>query len=254
MTPDISQRKFPNGNYCAPCAAANLLFQFDKRDLLELPDAIGAIHNSQLDDLERESTLALLLGDDDHMKTLSRDGTNRYRLVNGMDKWVRNACEAELSIRYLGIRKYDRELLDEEVRARVLPMVGIPQVHHLRQSLDAGQGVMILFGSYRRDIDQPKKLKRLGGHYVAVVGHGLDSTGQANSQSLLLHDSNDGHNGIKYVSAREIGGPVELWQNGSLLASSSRLVQLDNAPIRSDGRIAILETIFSFHVSDSQTD
>ena len=246
LTPDISQRGFPNGNYCAPCAATNLLFQFENRDLLKLPTDFGAIHGSTDRAKQRQMRLALLLGDDEHMKTLTRNGTNRYRLVNGMDKFVREACNAELSIQYLGIRSYSKELLDQQIRPRILPVIGIPQMHHVRQALDAGKGVMILFGSYRRNPDRPEKLERLGGHYVAVVGHGINPNGQPSSHYLLLHDSNDGYDGIKFVSAQAIQGPAELWQDDVRLARSNRLVQLNNAPIRKDGRIAILETIFDF--------
>jgi len=208
---------------------------------MEMPTSYG-------DSPEDLSKLALLLGDDDHMKTRSHQGTNRYRLVNGMDKLVRENCNAELSTNYLGIRAYDKQFLDATARSKTSATVGIPQLHHLRESLDAGKGAMILFGSYRRNAEHPDKLERLDGHYVAVVGHGRNQAGQAAPQMVLLHDSNDGLHGIKYVSARQLDGSVELWQDGTKLAQSDRLIELENAPIRKDGRIAILETVFSFHV------
>ncbi|MFN3191767.1 MAG: BPL-N domain-containing protein [Aureliella sp.] len=249
LTPDISQKGFPNGHYCAPCAAANLLFQFDNRGLLKLPEAYRASPNSLGDLTERQSGLALLLGNQDHMETLARNGTNRYRLINGLDKLVREQCNAELWVQYVGIRKYDRQSLAEQVRPRILPVVGVPRVHHLRKPLDEKKGVMILFGSYRQDPDHPEKLKRLGGHYVAAVGHGVDAAGQPDSQSFMLHDSNDGHHGIKYVQAKRFDSPIELWQDGERLVRSQNLVQLVGAPIQRDGRIAILETVFSFGIS-----
>ncbi len=52
-----------------------------------------------------------------------------------------------------------------------------------------------------------------------------------------------------------IGVPVEkrieLWSEGESLVQSRKLVELKNAPIQKDGRIAFLETIFAFSVAEN---
>lgn len=65
---------------------------------------------------------------------------------------------------------------------------------------------------------------------------------------IILHDSNDSHFGNKYVYARKVDREVELWEEDERLAKSVNLIELENAPIQKDGRVAFLETIFSFRV------
>ena len=251
-TPDISQKGMPNTEYCAPCSVANILCQFRNRDLLprSLPDVDVADDTITQQQHSPEKQLALVLGDDSHMETLSKNGTNRYRLVRGMDRLLRAIDSKPLLIEYLGVRSYDRGQLDKETRQRIQARVGIPQLDHLKNQLAQGSGVIILFGSYKPNPEQADRLERVGGHYVAAVGYGQDRDGTANPNSIILHDSNDRHAGQKIVVAKHTSSELELWSDDQLLTKSSRLVQLDNAPIRKDGRIAFLETIFSFSLSD----
>ena len=251
LTPDVSQKGLANSNYCAPCSVTNLLYQFENRSLLNLPEEFDV--RKPADDAANESrrSLATLLGDEKHMNALGRNGTNRYRLVNGFDRFLREQCESTLTVAYLGIRSYDINQLNEVTRSQTTATIGIPQLDQLKKELANDHGVIILFGSYKPNAKQSERLERIGGHYVSVVGYGEDEHGQLDSSTIILHDSNDSHDGNKYVSARPVTEPTELWSDGELLTKSSRLVELQNAPIRKDGRIAFLETIFSFHVSSS---
>ena len=243
LTPDISQKGLPNTEYCAPCAVANVLFQFAERDKLELPQEFGTLPGDSSEQMQR--SLAELLGDDDHMKTKSRKGTNRYRLVNGLFGFLReHDCPAP-SVSYLGLRLYDRTRLEEDVRSCVISQIGVPRLPHLKRELNQGNGVLILFGSYKPNPDMSDRLERVGGHYVAAVGYGQAADGSVSPESVILHDSNDALMGHKYVQGRVVSSVTELWADGAVLARSDRLVELVNAPIRQDGRIAFLETIFA---------
>jgi len=248
VTPDISQKGMPNPDYCAPCAVANVLWQLDQRELLQLPERFEGGDASQGDAQETGRSLARYLGDDALMETRKHRGTNRYRLVRGADKFIREQCDASLAIRYLGVRDYDEEQLNEDARGDFLATVGVPRLHHLQRRLSVGDAVIILFGSYKPNRDHDNRLERVGGHYVAAVGYGLDSDGQSDPASILLHDSNDGVNGNKYVRAMNGEESIALWANGERLAESRHWVQLENAPIRQDGRIAYLETVLSLGV------
>ena len=252
-TPDISQKGLPNGNYCAPCAVANLLGQFHHRGLLALPsefvsetDARGGGGVSRSDGRQ----LALRLGDDDHMQTKTKKGTNRYRLVNGLGRFVRQCCTKDLRVGYVGIRDYDKKQLDADLREHVDAVSSVPTLERLKSKLARGEGVIILFGSYKPNADRSGRLERLGGHYVIAVGYGANPAGNLDARSVILHDSNDQHQGVKFVYAVPAGDRTELWSGGDLLVRSDSLIRLDQAPIRKDGRVAYLETVFSFAIAD----
>lgn len=231
ITSDISQKGMPNSNYCAPCAVTNLISQFE--------------HRGKLPTRSTYEQLALRLGDSDHMETLDRNGTNRFRLVNGLHRWLdENAPGKKLQVEYTGLRLYDESKLDPSLRENVIAQIGPPRIGHIARALSQGKGVAILFGSYRVDT-ATGTLIRLGGHYVAVVG--IETN--ANGTTVVLHDSNDGLTGGKLVTAKP---PTEtiLLSDEEVLADKQRVVQLENAPIRKDGRIAFLETVFAFDVSE----
>lgn len=238
MTPDISQRGLPNGNYCAPCAVANLIGAF------QCTGEFGVAS-----DLSGQE-LAMLLGSKEYMQTRERNGTNRYRLVNGFSRFVGQKAKASFTVQYIGVRDYAKKELDDSIRARVTATVGVPTLKALKRELVSKSGVIILFGSYKPNEKNAGRLERVGGHYVAVVGYGVNSAGNEDSTSILLHDSNDRYDGIKYINAGTERSPVELWSEGEILSSNKPLVRLENAPITKDGRVAYLETIFSFSLED----
>ena len=110
--------------------------------------------------------------------------------------------------------------------------------------------MIILFGSYKPNAERGGRLERLGGHYVIAVGYGANVAGDLDPSAVLLHDSNDGHLGAKFVNAHRVQSVTELWSDGELLARSNQLVRLERAPIRKDGRIAFLETVLSFRTGN----
>lgn len=248
QTPDISQKELANAFYCAPCAGANLLYQFEERGLMGLPQRFTSAAG-QAEWIEARRRLALRLGESQFMETFQYKGTNRYRLVQGLDRFLRNECDAELESKYLGVRHYDRSRLEKPARGSMSATVGIPQLKHLKQSLADGCGVIILFGSYKPNPKQGGRLERVGGHYVSAVGFGKNSRGLDDESCIILHDSNDSHLGKKFVRAQAADEEVELWDKDNRLAKSADLVELENAPIKKDGRVAFLETIFSFQVA-----
>lgn len=250
QTPDISQKGMPNSEYCAPCAVANVLYQFDRSGKTKLPPEFDIPQQSVEADVAGRA-LAEQLGSDANMNTVNRQGTSRYRLVNGLGRFLTTHSLPVPQVRYLGVRLYDRNLVDEAFRPHIATVVGVPCLHHLKRRLAEGDGVVILFGSYKPNSEKGGRLERVGGHYVAVAGYGQNAQKQTDSTSIILHDSNDSFQGNKYVYARHTAESTQLWSEGTLLAESRNLVRLENAPIQKDGRIAYLETIFSFDaVSD----
>ena len=179
------------------------------------------------------------------METFSHQGTNRYRLVSGFHRFLNDECGVSLATQYLGIRDYDESKISEGARLGTTATIGVPTLHQLYARIAQGDGVIILFGSYKPDPKQDDRLERVGGHYVAVVGYGEGPDGHE-AGKIVLHDSNDSFAGRKYVQGSTVDTPTELWDDGERLIRSRHLVRLDNAPIRQDGRIAFLETIFTF--------
>lgn len=250
LTPDISQKSLPNSNYCAPCALANILYQFAARQRLTLPEVQT---NTQAVQVSARQQLAATLGNENHMNTIGKNGTDRYRLVNGADRFVRSECGRRLQFGYFGVRTYDRSYIDEATRSKLTALTGVPKLSQLQHALSDGSGVVILFGSYQPDKSRGGRMERVGGHYVAVVGYGRNVDGESDSTCIVLHDSNDSFTGRKFVHAQRVDGPTELWSDGELLARSQNLVRLKNAPIRKDGRIAFLETIFTVDVAEESS-
>lgn len=78
------------------------------------------------------------------------------------------------------------------------------------------------------------------------MGYRENQDGGPDPSCVILHASNDSLDGNKYVFANRVSETTALWSDGELLKESRQLVRLDNAPIRKDGRVAYLETIFSF--------
>ena len=239
--PDVSQRGFGNPNHCAPCAAANTLcYLLNQQQHVDAPSPKHT--NAEL------RVLVNRLADSAHMQTLRRNGTNRYRLINGLHRYVDQAELGSCRWEYVGIRPLDSEKLDAIVHERIDVTVRAPNTQRLCQRLSQDWAVMILYGAYRKRDSDDTSWDRIGGHYVAVSGFESRDQSTRLPTAILLHDSNDRVVGDRRVVPVSRLAAQAFYDDGEPLYQGQALLELQGAPHRKDGRVAFLETVLAYRI------
>ncbi len=67
----------------------------------------------------------------------------------------------------------------------------IPDLDWITEQFDDGNALWLAIGFYRQG-KLPGEFHRIGGHMVTVAGYGIDENGDAERDTLVLHDSDDG--------------------------------------------------------------
>lgn len=176
--PDLSQRDpaagFPYGGrqYCAPVAVSNSLST-------ALPEVMGGLPNSQR--FEQQVEIARTLGSASYMAT-GRRGTNPGQLLKGVDDFLADQnipSYDSAHLEYRGQRSVPRKYnptLDKHADLSWL-IGGIKQEKH----------IWLNIGWYR--IEANGKKKRIGGHWVTLVGYEkLGELNDGKGEYLIIND------------------------------------------------------------------
>lgn len=168
--PDLSQRHqeagFPDDGrkYCAPVAVSN-----------SLSTALGGMADSQQIELARR------LGSTDYMAT-SNKGTSPSQLLKGVDQYLSQQTFPSYSanrLEYHGQRSVPRKYNPSLDQAAELPWLinGIKQEKH----------IWLNIGWYKHQANG--KQKRIGGHWVTLVGYEkLGSLKDGQGEYLIVND------------------------------------------------------------------
>ncbi len=169
---DLAYGGFPGAGaqYCGPVATSNPLMWLDDHGYDE-------IISDSADRKEDQHDLIEALGSPTYMDTSTDNGTSPYRLLLGLDDYLRDAGLSGYSLLYQGWRT-------------VLPEyhTGMETVdlQWIKREVEGNTAVILNVGWYNYD-SGTDTYTRDGGHWVTLVGYHHDGTSY-NPDFLVLHD------------------------------------------------------------------
>jgi hypothetical protein len=177
-TPDLTQTdpalELPgNGeSHCAPVAASNALvwLAHQGHERLLPPGA---------SEWERQKRLVKRLSSERFMSTNELNGTSSRAVLAGLHRYLESVGVPYKRLAYQGWRAH---------QARFATGVVVPELGFIRDGLGDRSIVLINAGWYRPLKDGRLFLRR-GGHWLAVVGAGVDERGARDPNVLVLRDS-----------------------------------------------------------------
>jgi len=175
-TPDLFQAARGVGfaqdgrNYCGPAAVSNALVWLGRRGY---PRLVPKTRDA------REAQIAVVraLADPAHMGTSRQGGTSTPQTMRGAGRYVR---ECGYCVRRLQMQGWRPAGLWGKSGDR-------PNVKWIEAGLRGPGVVWINIGWYRYD-RRRDEYRRIGGHYVTVVGYSPDAEGQGAPGVLIVHD------------------------------------------------------------------
>ncbi len=235
--PDFSQTdpalKLPGGgtHYCVPVATANALVWYaTERGYSDLLPVKG------INLTEKVAAVARQLGEKKYMSTAPKGGTSHVRFMHGLSGYIKDAGYSS-KITYRGRwnmpKKYGRI------------KVGAPSIDDIQEKFSAGSAVFLSLGYYKEG-DRAGELKRVGGHFVTVVGYGVDKNGSVDRDMVVLHDPGDRSDDVtkRYLRLEEIRRGRFINRNGDEYDASEHLKVTDGMPLRS-GLIAVIDAVIA---------
>jgi len=178
QTPDLTQTdpqlELPGHgeSHCAPVAASNALVWLAGQGHDELLPAANSAK-------ERQKLLVKRLSSARFMGTNELNGTGSRAVLVGLHRYLESVGIRYKRLAYQGWRDHP---------ARFSTGVAIPELTFIREGLGEESIVLINAGWYLPTREGRLFLRR-GGHWLAVVGAGVDERGVADPNILVLRDS-----------------------------------------------------------------
>jgi hypothetical protein len=227
QTPDVTQTRvgirLPNRGraYCAPVAVANSLAWLGRKGIWSLPGEKG-----------RFGPMVAELGN--LMGTDPDGGTSPLKLIRGVRSFLLRhaATDADFAISRQGWREC----------GPTAPAVGCyPDKTWLAANSEGLGVVWLLVGWYRYDPTKAVYL-RSGGHWLTMIGCGMDSSGTPDPDTLIVHNPSPGAGRVGLSQALRL----EALSSGTLIGRYSGLPRPAAGYYRvrglgSDVRLAILD-------------
>lgn len=180
--PDFAQTdpalNLPGGGkfYCVPVATANALVWYAKeRGYSDLLPVTG------ISLTDKVATVARVLGEDRYMSTAPKGGTSHLKFMQGLSSYISDAGYSS-TITYRGRWPMPKKYGRIETRA--------PDLDAIHEQFSDGAAVFLSIGFYEEG-SRPGEWKRVGGHFVTVVGFGIDKNGNVDPDTVILHDPGD---------------------------------------------------------------
>ena len=180
--PDFAQTDpalgLPGGgtHYCVPVATANALVWYAReRGYTDLLPVKG------MSLTEKVATVARQLGESRYMSTAPKGGTSHVKFMQGLSSYITDAGYSS-KITYRGRWRMPKKYGRVEV--------GAPDIYSIQNRFSSGSAVFLSIGYYKEGV-RPGELKRIGGHFVTVVGYGVDKNGNVDRDMVVLHDPGD---------------------------------------------------------------
>ena len=174
-TPDLMQSLaaagLPDGGvaHCGPVAVSNSLVWLARHGYPRLAPTTKLTAASQ-------GALARVLGEPNYMNTTYQDGTGVDGVLTGLAKYV---GEHGYQFKYLGYQGWDPSTSPYDTGLKV------PQLQWIKEGLAGNAAVWLKIGWYKR---QDNDWKKFAGHWVTLVGYGVDEHGRAAPDVLIVHD------------------------------------------------------------------
>lgn len=175
--PDLTQGDprtgFPGegDNYCGPVSVSNSLIWLSKTS------APGLVPDGS-DPFVTQVELARLLGSGAYMNTDLDEGTGTSELMRGSKKYIESMGHRVESFLYQGWRSHPQEFSSG---------VSVPNIDWMKAGIHSRGAVWINVGWYDYNASS-STYKRIGGHWVTMVGYGVNQSGRYDSTSIIVHD------------------------------------------------------------------
>jgi hypothetical protein len=176
-TPDLyqgeRQARLPGGGrgYCAPVAVSNSFVWFTNNGFADLLPTISGRPMTQ-------AQLAGLLGMGKYMNTSLKNGTSPAELMHGVNLFLtERGAEIEM-LAYQGWRAHQEQFSTGHL---------VPDLKWIKEGLLGNSGVWLNLGWYKFD-PKEKTYTRVGGHWVTLVGYGIDENAMPAPNVLIVHD------------------------------------------------------------------
>ena len=238
--PDFSQTdpalKLPGGGeyYCVPVATANALVWYAKeRGYSDLLPVRGVSMT------EKVAAVARQLGEKKYMSTAPKGGTSHVRFMKGLSSYIKDAGYSS-KIYYRGRWRMPKQY------GRI--KVGAPSIDDIQDKFSSGSAVFLSIGYYKQG-SHSGELKRIGGHFVTVVGFGVDKNGSVDREMVVLHDPGDRSSAVtkRYFRLEEIRHGTFVSRNGSESDASEHLKVVEGFPLR-DGLVAVVDAVIALEL------
>lgn len=222
LTPDIKQfsSELPGGGeiYCGPVATANVLIWLSRRGYERLASQPCSDSICQYD-------LVKLLGDTEYFNIDAEDGTNEVNIKRGLSA-------------YFSKQSYRIDILDYKGwgKSKVEPV----SIEWINQAFQNEAGVLLRIGWYKF-IRESKSYRRIGGHWVTLVG--------IEGNSWYLHDPRLPGSGSKKISLSLLSAGQLMRKNGAAVPATG-FFRLGGSYRKMGADEVILEGVLAFKPSE----
>ncbi len=227
--PDLVQTdpkgKFARGgkSYCGPVAASNSL--------------VWLKSGSKSTDLNFQYSVVNKLASDEYMKVDPVNGIGASGLIRGVNRYVRNDIgDDDFILKYQGWRSTPKGYFTG---------VREPQIKWIQSFVGPRKTAWINLGWYTYNAEADEYV-RIGGHWVTVVGYGVDENGQPNEQMIVIHDPSPrtGSDPNDYVLLSELKTGTLLKKDGSRYRSASGLLKMGGGMhIKTSADVALIDGV-----------
>ncbi|MHC4743082.1 MAG: hypothetical protein ACYS8Z_14290 [Planctomycetota bacterium] len=173
LTQTARDAGLPNSGrtYCGPVAVSNSLIWLADHGFEKLAPAL---HDRRKAHIE----VARSLGSDKYMNTSLKTGTGAGGILLGLARYIEDKGYEYRYLKFQGWRTHPERFSAGE---------GVPQLDWLKKGLKGDSAVLLNAGWYKFD---PRKdeYTRIGGHWVTLVGYGVDEKGHEDPNILIVHD------------------------------------------------------------------
>lgn len=210
-TPDLCQAdkaaRLPKDGkgFCAPVAVSNSLVWLARNGYPDLLPKTGSRRMTQ-------PQLAMLLGKPGYMDTSDDLGTSPTDLLTGISRFLGETGYDYEYLAYQGWRNHPAAMSGNREK---------PDIDWIKDGLVGDSAVWLNVGWYAYD-PMTEIYERKGGHWVTLVGYGVDRKGRANPEILIIHDpsTRSGRPRPKPGNAPELQKEAQKRQLGFFAASS----------------------------------
>ncbi len=178
LIPDLTQTdpeaKLPGGGkvYCGPVSASNAFIWLAGQGFSKLAPNI-------VNPKEAQAEIARLLGTKKYMHTSFNCGTETTNFLKGVSRYIQD-CQYQYSLlEYQGWERHPDKFSGG---------VEIPDPEWIKNGLIGVSAVWLKVGWYKYN-PATNKYRRFDGHWVTLVGYGVDREGNENPNVIIIHDS-----------------------------------------------------------------
>jgi len=225
-TPDMTQTdpaaKLPNGGrtYCGPVAVSNSLMWLAENGFENLSPSLQDHGRAHFE-------IARMLGSKKYMNTNLKIGTGAGGVLGGLARYIEDKGYEYSYLKFQGWRKHPKRF-----------SLGRPTVdlNWIKGGIQGNSAVWLNVGWYKYS-RSTNEYARIGGHWVTLVGYGVDEKGRANPAILIVHDPAPrcGKSPHEYVR-------MELIDRGRLTGKQSGLPRSANCYYKMTGGMHVKRT------------